>query len=405
MKSVSVFSYGTAEHALGHLRICAPLEKNGIQVNWYRPTEDLSKINIIESDVVIIQRDFPRNLEKYLEITNQAQKQKIPVIFELDDLLWDLPPDHPDRISNHYLDALWPMLIAALLADAVIVSTPVLREYLKPLTPAKVICLPNYLDDSLWEFHKPRKDHDKSVRIGYMGGESHLADIQGIVPALRKILQQYQSQIELVFWGGKPPNELLSSSNVEWHELNVQDYVQFAGYFSQQEFDIFLAPLNNNRFNRAKSPIKYLECTTLGGVGVCSQIEPYQQIIKHGQTGFLANSVDSWFESLATLIENPGLRQEILKKSQENIQKNWLLSRHYQDWKDVYQRVLDDYGSRDNVEVFRTAADIKHQWQHYFENEQMDYERKIQTLEQQVRDIQSTRLWKILSFFINNKID
>ena len=195
MNSVSVFSYGTPEHALGHLRICAPLEKNGIQVNWYQPTDDFSKINIIESDVVIIQRDFPRNLEKYLEIITQAQKYRKPVIFELDDLLWDLPPDHPDRISNHYLDALWPMLIAALLADAVIVSTPVLREYLIPLTPAKVICLPNYLDDSLWEFHKPRIDPDKSVRIGYMGGESHLADIQGIVPALGKILQQYQSQI------------------------------------------------------------------------------------------------------------------------------------------------------------------------------------------------------------------
>jgi glycosyltransferase involved in cell wall biosynthesis len=397
MNSVSVFSYGTPEHALGHLRICAPLKLNGIQVNWYRPTDDFSKINIIECDVVIIQRDFPRDLEKYLEIITQAQKYNIPIILELDDLLWDLPPDHPDRISNHYLDALWPMLIATLLADAVVVSTPVLQESLNPLTPAQVVCLPNYLDDSLWQFQEPKKSHDKSVRIGYMGGESHFADIQPIVPAIEKILYQYRSQIELVFWGGEPPEELLSSQNVEWHELNIQDYVQFAEYFAQQEFDIFLAPLSDNRFNRAKSPIKYLECATLGGVGVCSQIDPYLQVIEHGKTGFLANSLDSWFDSLSILIENPVLRSEILKNSHENIQRKWLLSNHSQEWMEVYQKVIDDYKSRDYVEVFRTATDIKHQWQLYFENENKLQDRKNQILEKQIREIKSARLWKVMS--------
>lgn len=396
MKSICVYSSGTLEHALGHLRIGAPLNWAGVQVYWRRITDELKPQEIAASDLVVIQRDFPRNLTHYAEIVRLANFHRKPIVFEIDDLLWDLPPDHPDRLNNHYLDALWPMLVAALQADAVVVTTPKIQTIMRSLVPSDVYLLPNYLDDGLWEFRQPVVRDDAVVRIGYMGGDSHAADVQMIAPALERILQQYPSKVQLVFWGLESPYALRSSANVEWHPLNIQDYGKFADYFLQQDLDIFLAPLALSRFNQSKSPIKYFECTALGAAGVCSDITPYKQVVEHGKTGYLASTLEAWVEHLAELIEKPDLRLQIVRQAQEYIQQTWLLSNYYHEWPRAYQQMIDQYQSRDLIGVFDTAASIKKQWTQVRQADRKDSELKILDLENQLAAMQSGRVWKLL---------
>lgn len=397
MKSVSVYSYGTSEHALGHLRICAPLERGGIQVRWYRPTDDFLPDQISNSDLVIIQRDFPRDWARYLEIIQHANKYQKPIVFELDDLLWDLPSDHPDRINNHYLKALWPMLLAAIQADAIVVATPELQSTMQSFH-TKVYLLPNYFDDQLWKFRKPVHQEEGVVRIGYMGGDSHRQDVEMILPALKEILQRFASKVRLIFWGLEPPDEMRFLPNVEWHPINLQDYAQFADYFLHQEMEIFLAPLRLLKFNQSKSPIKYFECSSLGGVGVCSDITPYQQVIAHGETGYLAGSIDAWIEHLTELIENPQLRVQISQQAQTHIRRNWLLSTHYQQWAETYQEVIDHYQPREQMEIFRVAADIQEQWSLAELAERNVNNNQVAALENQLDSIYSGRSWKFLQY-------
>ena len=182
MNSICVYSPGTVEHALGYLRVCAPLRRAGVEVRWRRITDEFEPDEIAASDLVVVQRSFPQHLTRYTEIIRQANLHRKPVVFEIDDLLWELPAQHPDRVSNHYLEALWPMFVAASQADAVVVTTPALQDFLSPLTQAKIYQLPNYLDDGLWQFRQPIVQDGGVVRIGYMGGDSHAADIHMILP-------------------------------------------------------------------------------------------------------------------------------------------------------------------------------------------------------------------------------
>jgi len=335
-----------------------------------------------DTDLIIIQRDYPRDLKQYEKIVRQANFHRKPIVFEIDDYLWQLPLDHPDRINGHYLDALWPMLLAAQQADAIVVTTPKLLGFLRQLN-SNVKLLPNYFDDNRWKFCEPTQENEV-VRIGYMGGNSHRQDIQMILPALKVILRQYSSKIQLVFWGIKPPKEISGAANVEWHPLEIQNYVEFTSYFLQQKLDIFLAPLQLSVFNQCKSPIKYFECTALGSAGVCSNIDPYRRVVEHEETGFLAESIDDWIKYLGALIENPPLRNRFSRKAQENIQKNWLLSNHYREWEDIYQSVIDNYQYRDQENIFKLAASLQEQLFLAGQFEQENYESKISELEHQL---------------------
>jgi hypothetical protein len=95
--------------------------------------------------------------------------------------------------------------------------------------------------------------------IGYMGGETHLLDLKYISEALIKVINKYSGRVRLRIWGGKPPDVLVTSSYCEWLPINQLNYALFAKFFSQQDCDIFIAPLRDNRFNRSKSEIKFLE--------------------------------------------------------------------------------------------------------------------------------------------------
>ncbi|MEI2421731.1 hypothetical protein V6O07_15755, partial [Arthrospira platensis SPKY2] len=99
---------------------------------------------------------------------------------------------------------------------------------------------------------------------------------------MSQLIEEFTDQIQLIFWGIRPPESLTSFSNVVWEPVAIGEYAAYASYFGQQECDIFIAPLEDNLFNRCKSGLKFLEYSALGVPGVYSHLEPYQDLVQHG---------------------------------------------------------------------------------------------------------------------------
>jgi len=409
LKTISIYTTATREHAIGILRLQAPLEANGLQIHWHRPFEAFSNDQVAQSDLIVIQRDFPRYVPSYVQVLEQAVLHHKPVIYELDDLLWELPPDHPDRNAHFYTDALWPMLFAALEADAVTVATPQLQEALQSVNPHTWL-LRNYFNDRLWDLRLPKLRDASPLYIGYMGGASHLTDVRLILPVLQAILDEHKGAVRLKFWGLQPPEEIASHPWVEWQPLNTENYIQFADYFLQQSFDIFIAPLQPTLFNQCKSAIKYFECTALGAPGVCSRLGPYEQVIEHGKTGFLAGTLGDWKIHLNTLIENPSLRLQLAIQAQESIRQNWMLSSHAHEWLEAYHRIIADYAPRkDLLQRARYLTAVHTQWQERLakrENQSKVLEEALETSTQlgearqaELTEIKHSRAWKVVQLW------
>jgi len=186
INAICLFS-NSYEDALYHHRIAAPLFHSGIKLIQGVENGKVVSERLIEGDLVVIQRDFPKDISAYEEVLNLAHKNNKPVIFDLDDLIFSLQEDHPDRQKQLYSDALLPMFQALMEADLVTVSTPKLKEILLSYN-RNIVILPNYLDDNIWHFRDPKKNtsDDGVVTIGYMGTESHIPDLELIAPVLEK---------------------------------------------------------------------------------------------------------------------------------------------------------------------------------------------------------------------------
>jgi GT2 family glycosyltransferase len=329
------------DRSLPIIRILGPLEMTGFQViqgNDWETCETFPN-RVDDADLVVIQRDFPRDQAVYEEILQKARSAGKKVIFDLDDLLLELPADHPDRGIDYYTAAAVPMVKAIVEADAVTVSSAGLVEYIRPYNP-NVRLLPNYLDDRLWRLDAPELKPEKaSVVIGYLGGNSHLPDLSAITPALVSILAHFTDRVILRVWGCQLPPELAAMSNVEKGPF-FPAYADFASHAREISCDLVIAPLNDNLFNRCKSSIKFFEYSALGVPGIYSRIAPYEIVVTDGENGLLAGTLEEWEEDLSRLIEDPGLRYRLACGAQDSLREKWLLSQHAHLWAEAYGDIL-----------------------------------------------------------------
>ncbi|MCU0489199.1 MAG: glycosyltransferase [Anaerolineales bacterium] len=231
------------------------------------------------------------------------------------------------------------MLRVILEADLVTTTTPALQRIVQHLNPNTCL-LPNYLDNQLWQPRPaPVRRADKIV-IGYMGSNSHAADLEMIAPALLRLAGRFPKQVEYTFWGARPPSLLVGCpAPVNWAPLENYDYPAFAAEFSQQQADIFIAPLTDTQFNHCKSPIKFLEYSVLGVPGVYSRSEAYASIVQPAENGLLAGSLEEWEACLARLTEDPEYAARLGRQAQQTAWQDWRISDHASQWAQAYAAI------------------------------------------------------------------
>lgn len=110
---------------------------------------------------------------------------------------------------------------------------------------------------------------------------------------------------------------------------------EYANRMASWGWDIALAPLQDNRFNRSKSNIKCLEAAAIKIPCLCSDVQPYNEFCSLGGSDLrwlLCRSRRDWIEKLNILIKDKDMRDELGQKMYDvafnffNIEKikfNW----------------------------------------------------------------------------------
>ena len=144
IKTVTLYSHSKDNDALAYLRLLGPASRLGLNVIEGMENDQIFSERVLEGDIVILQRDFPSHLAEYEKIISLAHQAGKAVILDVDDLLLELPKNHPERKSHYYAKALLPIFQALMEVDLVTVSTPRLRDHILPYNE-NVTVLPNYL--------------------------------------------------------------------------------------------------------------------------------------------------------------------------------------------------------------------------------------------------------------------
>lgn len=237
------------------------------------------------------------------------------------------------------------------LSDALIVSTQPLKDYFNKFLKdvfneeKDIYVYPNFNDVNDWNYPLTEKDPNKIV-IGWMGSVTHDSDLLMVMPALGKMVEKYPNvYVELL--GGIMQGNLAYLSK-SWSKeakkklkvvYGTPAWDKYPELMRSQAWDIGIAPLIDDEFNRAKSHIKWMEYAMCDIPCIASDVFPYSKNIDHKNTGLLAKD-DEWEENLTLLIENVEERKRLATNAREFIEKNLQWKQHEEEYLRIIKAIF-----------------------------------------------------------------
>lgn len=154
-----------------------------------------------------------------------------------------------------------------------------------------------------------------------------------------------------------PPQELIGKitsrqvlvdSDVASHPQYIfKNWVPIKEYpnrFSGWAWDIAIAPLEDNRFNKSKSNIKMLEAASVGIPCLASAIAPYIEFCSLGKPDLmwlLCHNLDEWKKKLTTLVNDPAMRHHLGQKMYEVMKKYYDMEVVKRNWEHAFITALN----------------------------------------------------------------
>ena len=172
------------------------------------------------------------------------------------------------------------------------------------------------------DINKHKNKNDKIKIVYPTSGHFNHFDLY-VRPDMQKICDEFGDKISFTFVGAKP-NTSEFSSKIEIHYVNFMPLENYRNFMEKSNFDIGIAPLNNDEFSRCKYWNKYLEYTVSGVAGIYSNVEPYTLAINNGENGLLVeNSSGAWYEAIKRLVYDSELRENIITNAQSQVLENF----------------------------------------------------------------------------------
>jgi len=239
------------------------------------------------------------------------------------------------------------------MADLVITTTPVLAGRLAGVAGAPVRVIRNALEPSWYTDAKPDCPGDApgEPRVVYHGVPVRLRDYEVARPAVDAVASEIPGLRRVWLGAANEPRVAAALDEVRpW----VDGGREFAAALVAARPDIGLAPLLDERFNRAKSELHWLEYSLAGAATIASGFAgggPYD-VVRDGVDGLVAHSPAEWAGHLRSLAASPDLRLEVAARARERVLADYTVDARAPEWADAYRWAAEHPG----VARERTAA-------------------------------------------------
>jgi glycosyltransferase involved in cell wall biosynthesis len=288
-----------------------------------------------------------------IPLIRKLKQNKKRVVYDIDDDFEAVNPDNPALSAvKKRMDFVRLMLKEA---DIITTTTEILRDRLQKYNKNIYIC-PNALDFT--EFRERDKKSD-ILKIGYSGGATHWFDLEIVVDVLLELQKKHQFKFILQGMTGQPliaemygyqyylthgfvpeKKEYFISALRTFEKLKRLDYLHIPWYppilypeiLRGLDLDIGICPLHDNRFNQAKSCIKFYEFSSTGSAVLASNVLPYKK-----EVNYLAkNKFKDWYNKLERLIIDKEFREKTAEKQWEWVEKNRNIREVIKNWENAF---------------------------------------------------------------------
>ena len=347
--------------------------------------------------IVSFHRSIGPDFEKSVELIQTLNTMGIITVCDIDDY-WMPGKEHPihdiikfnkinEKITANLKVAKYVTTTTTIFADEI-------RKYNK-----NVFVLPNAINPNEPQFKEKTLESDR-LRFGWLGGSSHLHDIQILDDAFNK-LSKYKDDVQYVLCGfdtrgtvteinsqtGEHIKRNILPAETVWaqyEKIFTQDYKIVSDNYKKHlqlynqdvfpneivesylrvwtkpvtsyaknysKFDVSLAPIKNHMFNRMKSQLKVIEAGFYKKALIASNVGPYSLDLKHclknGEfvdgNALLVDEVrnhSDWAKYMEKLIKNPNMAKDMGERLYETVKDKYDLNIVTKDRAEFYKSIL-----------------------------------------------------------------
>ena len=334
-------------------------------------------------DIVVFHRSLSSDFDKSVEVIGKLNSMGIPTVCDIDDY-WLPGKEHPihDIIRVNKINE---KIVANLKTSKYITTTTTLfaDEIMK--LNKNVVIFPNAINPKESQFCEPTLESDR-LRVGWLGGSSHLHDLQLLDQSLSK-LSSYKDKVQYVLCGFDTRGSV-TEINQQTGEHNKRDirpeetvWASYEKIFTQNysiisseyknylldfkeggfqdeakesylrvwtrpvnayaknysKFDVSLSPIKNHMFNRMKSQLKVIEAGFYKKALIASNLGPYTIDLKHclkNGTFVDGNALlvdenrnhSDWAKYIEKLIKNPNMVKDMGERLYETVKDTYDLN-------------------------------------------------------------------------------
>ncbi|MEZ5471284.1 MAG: glycosyltransferase [Marinicella sp.] len=270
----------------------------------------------LQPDTILLHHFFSdTQLSALLQYKKQTSAR---ILLGIDDLLTDIP-DYSPFYELTPEDSKTRIKLACSLVDGVVVSTEQLAAELGEYHQ-NIQVIPNRLSKTIWQNLTICKTPQDKLRIGWAGAGQHQMDLAFLKP----IVQATSSYCDWVFFGDEPAQ----LDNSLYHFETAVLLPEYPKKLAKLNLDVAVAPLVDNRFNRAKSNLKLLEFGILGVPVIASDLTPYQ----NSPAILRPNDAQSWIQMIHQLHQDRSILEHHGHAIQQWVQRHYLLEDHLIEW-------------------------------------------------------------------------
>ena len=390
MEKINVLVLPSDQSGVGKFRSVDPHVKlqNMYPDDFHVDIDYEPKINDInywkKYQIVHFHRSIGTDYDNCPNIIKMLQSMGIVVVADIDDY-WLPTKEHPIHqliIQNKLHEKITTNLKAA---DCVITTTELFANEIKKYNK-NVIVLPNAVDPADPQFNESTQKSDK-IRIGWLGGSSHLHDLK-LLDGMVSKLSPFQDKLQYYVCGfdirgtvteinqqtGQKTQRSIKPEETVWvkyeqiftdnYKIITPKYKDYLDTFTENDypgvldenyvrvwtrpvtsyaknyskFDISLAPIKNHIFNRMKSQLKVIEAGFYKKALIASNVGPYTIDLKHalknGQftdgNALLVNENNNhsdWAKNIKKLVENPNMITDLGERLYETVKDRYDLNK------------------------------------------------------------------------------
>ena len=331
--------------------------------------------------IVHVHRNIGQIYEHTPQIIRNLKSMGIIVIVDIDDY-WLPTMEHPIH-SIIVQDKINEKIVANLREASYVTTTTNLFANEIRKVNKNVIVLPNAIDPNEGQFNQKSEESDK-IRIGWLGGSSHLHDLKLLDGFVSKVGKELNEKIQYVLCGfdtrgnvteinrqtGEKTQRPIKPEETVWmryeeiftdnYKIVDENYKKFLMGFKEgtypsniqlpyqrvwtkpvtsyamnySKFDISLAPIKNHIFNRMKSQLKVIEAGFYKKAIIASEVGPYTIDLKHclkdgvfvdGNAMLVQENRNhgDWSKFIKKLVTNPNLITDMGERLYETVKDTY----------------------------------------------------------------------------------